>query len=437
MKSDNRTKGRIIAKKYRNIKIIGENILCNENIVSAYYVLPTLNYSVSSSESVERAIDSLYSLITNVSASRPKLKFTIERIDKVVKSEDVKRNLVETIKIYAPNYDMPREFSDFIRSEIQSYCLLCIQIENDDLGDIEEYTIKETITEIGKKLIDKMAGTFSSYSDESKLIEVEKNIFSHLSSKCVRASRELVFYNYISKLYPSYEISYDRLSFIKEDNFNNILGAISQRVSDNFGYFVMHNDSIDFFDLPQQDTFGCILDVKNVPVAVLKSNFPMNFEGTKIQVSLLKKEDARLKLKRLKGDELYELKEGQFAGIDTEDEEANLDSVELITQALRDIKNGDVMCRFNLQILVTGSDLRDVKQQVKDIISVCKEREILVTKSLDQAKDFFYNFVLNKPQDYHFFSSLYLPLASQLNAGSIVGDVGSKFASYAIGEDIS
>ena len=61
-------------------------------------------------------------MITNLTTANPSLTFTIERIDKTIKRKDVLANLVDTINIYRPDYEMPHEFTRNVKDDLQSYC---------------------------------------------------------------------------------------------------------------------------------------------------------------------------------------------------------------------------------------------------------------------------------------------------------------------------
>lgn len=429
------TKPRIKKETLTNIQIIGENILYDNGKVTAYYILPTVNYSVATSDAVVNAVDGLYDMVSSVANTRPEISFTIEKINKVVRAKDVKKNLLETIKIYSPSFELPYEFNHNLGDEYQKYCLIGFDIEENDLGDIEDLTIRETLKSVRKSIIDKLAG-LGNKLDLAKILNIEKNIYEVISYKCQRASKELVFYNYISKLYPNYEISYDKLSFIKEENFESIMGAATQTVTDNFGHFVLHNDGVDLFDLPQQDTFGCVLEVKDIPLKVRLDYFNMDFEGAQLHVKLLKKEKAAIKLKRIRANDTYEAQEAINAAAEDELLDDSISSIDLTTNALKDLKHGQILCEFNFHILITAITLEELRIKIREAMTALKSADITAVKSLTQAESFVDNYIRNTPKELNFFAPLYIPLASQLNSGSIVGDIGTGFYSPAIGEDI-
>ena len=83
--------------KKHNIKIIGDNVLFNNGIITAFYIIPLTNYSTASAGGVLGSIESLTNMITNLTTNNPTLTFTIERIEKVIQAKDVVSNLYNTI----------------------------------------------------------------------------------------------------------------------------------------------------------------------------------------------------------------------------------------------------------------------------------------------------------------------------------------------------
>ena len=95
------------------------------------------------------------------------------------------------------------------------------------------------------------------------------------------------------------------------------------------------------------------------------------------------------------------------------------------------------MCTFNCSILVTGTTLQELKENVLLIQHDLKNKDVLAAKSLNQAKDFIDYYLKLRPRKFEHFSSLAYCLAFRLNAGSVVGDLdNSKFFVPAIGVDI-
>lgn len=431
-------KTKVISTTDTKIRIIADNILYCNGVITAYYILPLSNYTITSGQGVLYSIEGITNLLSGLASQRQEIKFSIQRFSKIIRKTDIINNLYETIQLYAPNYDMPMEFTKNIGNNVQDYCLLGIGIEERDLSkNVEDATLGETAKQLFSSLSSVLLNTGGNVLDEDKIIQSENNIFSVVRTRCARASKELVFYNFISKLYPSYNISYDRLSFINEDNFSNILGASVQTLEDNFGYFIMHNEGVDLFDLPPQDTYGCILNIKNFPKYIDSSNFSMDYPGMQVNIKAIPKEKAAIQLKRTRSADKYELEEALKAGAELEQLEATSSSIDIATTALDELENGVQMCEFDANILITGLTLEDLRQNIQYIMSDLKDRDILPAKSLSQALDYLNGYVKLNPKDYPHFTNLQFPLSFQLNRGALVGNADSKYFVPSIGEDLA
>ena len=147
----------IVSRSENKIKIVGDNVLYNNGIISAYYLLPVVNYSVASKGVIESNIEELTTLLSSLSNQRNGITFTIERIDKVIKAKDVRTNLLETIRMYLPDTEMPPEFTTIVKEDVQNYCLLSVDIQQNEFTDIEAYSLGDAIKEVWSQLIDKIA----------------------------------------------------------------------------------------------------------------------------------------------------------------------------------------------------------------------------------------------------------------------------------------
>lgn len=426
------------------LQIIGDNVLFNNGIVTAFYVIPLTNYATNSAAGISVAVQDLTNMITNLTTNNPNIMFTIERIEKVIKRKDVIANMLNTIEIYRPDYEMPTEFTKNVRDDLQSYCLLGIDIQQSTVTDVEGMTIGETIKALGKQMVNAFAGG-SLTADPEQILKIEEDIYRTIKHRCMRASKELVFYNYVSKVFPNYEISYDKLSFINENTYESIMGAVTQTVSDNFGWFEMHNEGVDIFGLEPQTTYGCMIDIQSFPEKISSSNFPMStFPGNLVTtVKCIKKEDAMLKIKRIRSADRYEMNQAIEAGAEEEDIEVTAQHIGIATRAIQDLENGEIICEFNTSILLYAESMADLKSDIMNVITSCKDRNILASKSLTQALDFLDKYINKKPQKFLHMGPLAFPLSFQQNSGATVGDTegiltpsGHPIWSPAIGEDI-
>ena len=430
-------------KIIKDIDIIGDNILYNHGVITAFYILPLANYSTNSNSGTDAIIGSICDMITNLTMIDPTVTFTIERIEKTIKRKDIIDNLYNTIKLYREDFDMPIEFSKNLRDEYQTYCLLGIDIQQTTITDVEEFTLVDTAKAILKNAANAFAGLGNLNVDPEQILQIENNIYRVINNKCARASKELVFYNYVSKVFPCYEISYDKLSYINENNYTAIMGAVSQTVSDNFGWFEMHNEGMDIFGLYPQTTYGCMLDVQAFPPKISSVHFPMDYPNVVTTIKCLKKEDAKLKLKRTRATNKYERDQAIEAGAELEQIEETQQNIDIATRAIQELDNGNVLCQFNCSMMVWSDNKDALKQNVMRIISDCKNRQMLVSKSLTQAQDFLDKYINKKPSKFLHTGPLMFPLSFQQNAGATVGDLdnlvspsGHAIWSPSIGDDL-
>ena len=434
-KQKNKATTKVSTMNKNNIKIIGENVLYNNGIITAFYIVPLVNYSTASYGGVENSIQDLVNMIQNLCTSNAETLFTIERIEKVIRREDVLKNLCETIKLYRPDYDMPVEFTDHVQDDSQEYCLIGIDIQQSNIDNIDDNSLLDTAKSLFKQAANAFAGLGNTTIDPEKILNLENNIYNTIKYKCLRATKDLVFYNFVSKVFPNYEISYDQTSYINENHYEDIIGAITQTVTDNFGSFEMHNEGVDIFDLEPQTTYGCMLDVKAFPIKINNVNFPMAFGNLVTTIKCLKKETATVKIKRIRSSDKFERDQAIEAGAELEQIEATQTNIDIATQALTDIENDAVLCEFSTSILVTAESLPELRSNIRDIMTECKDREILVSKSLTQALDFLNHYINKKPKKFEHMANIAFPLSFQQNAGATVGDTDGIW-SPAIGVDL-
>ena len=99
---------RTIAKRgtiSRNlIKIIGSNILYNNGIITAYYIVPLANNAIDTNRS---PIQHLRKIISTLYNYNPNLLFTIEKIKKPITRKNIFSNNIDTIHVYRPSYSLP------------------------------------------------------------------------------------------------------------------------------------------------------------------------------------------------------------------------------------------------------------------------------------------------------------------------------------------
>ena len=118
-------------------------------MLNAYYILPLFNYSVASSSGIEYIINDVTSVLTSLSSRKRDITYSIQTFEKIIRKKDVLSNLLETIRLYEPNADMPDEFTKNLGPANQTFCLLSVEIDTSDIINIESLSIKETAKEMG------------------------------------------------------------------------------------------------------------------------------------------------------------------------------------------------------------------------------------------------------------------------------------------------
>ena len=76
------------------IRILGDNILYNDGVLNAYYILPLFNYSVASSSGIEYIINDVTSVLTSLSSRKRDITYSIQTFEKIIRKKDVLSNLL-------------------------------------------------------------------------------------------------------------------------------------------------------------------------------------------------------------------------------------------------------------------------------------------------------------------------------------------------------
>lgn len=427
------------SKLENDIGIVGENILVNNKIVTAMYIVDSLNYQTLNEAGIRSHIDRLESLATSLGTHRPGIKFSMFNVNKVLTPDDVKTNLIDTVRMWDPSYEgIPEVFDGFITKNAQTFTILAVNIETKNMNDIDTMTIKDVF----RSLIDSAAQELFSFKnvkiDTQKLVEVERSIYDIVSNYGVRTSRELTFYSYVSSIFPSYEISYNTNSYV-ENNMAPILGAVKQEIKSHFGgYFEMSNVGVELFGLPAQVTYGSVVNILSMPKKINSDSFNMQINNLRINIKTLPRDKARLTMKRSRADIEFEEEQATEANLRQRDKEYLEDGIDLANEALDSIGQGKMICEMNASILVLAKSPQELKEKRQSIISSLADIDIVASPSLSQDTSFINNFVkMNLPNaDYNHLCDIRYPLSFQIDKGVMVGDSDGKYHSPAIGTSL-
>jgi len=366
----------IIDLNSSKIKIIGDNIFYCNSIITAYYVIPLNSCNNIPEKDKLDYIQYLTNHLSPLSFLTHNNKISIQKLPKF------------------NQYD---------------FCLL--GIESSELND--------SIT--------------AGFLDKNKLIEDEEFIFSILGTKCIRASKELIFYNYINKLYPYYNINYDKCAdFINKTNCSNIFNVISQTVEDKFGYFIMHNEGIATFGLTPQNTYGCILTIKKFPDIIDSLDFSIDYPGMQINMIALPYPKLIRYLRLNKTFKNYSLKIELFPNKKAK----NIPLTNLYNKYNNE-ESIDNVCEFTSSILVTGLNLSDLNQNIKHIISDLKDKNIVAIKNFNQAECFLNKYINSEIKEYEHLTDIGFPLSFLLTNGICIDKSNDKFYESLIREDLN
>ena len=76
------SKTKIINMRDSKIRIIGDNILYCNGVITAYYILPLNNYTITSNSGVLYSIQSITSLLSGLASQRQEVKFSLQPLTK-------------------------------------------------------------------------------------------------------------------------------------------------------------------------------------------------------------------------------------------------------------------------------------------------------------------------------------------------------------------
>ena len=425
---------RIITRNESRVGILGENILINGKDITAFYILDLLNYSVASESGIDSHIDRLEKMISILSKNRTKLQFTIFPFKKIITKEDIRKNLIDTVRIWDNSYqDLPKIILDNLEDASESFAILAINIEVTDIGDVESLTIKEVFKSFISNITTELLMKQNINIDTKRVLDIERSIYNTISNNVERASAELVFYTYVSNIYPSYEISYDNNSFIS-NNQSEIMGVVDNNFVGKFGYFEMENEGVDIFGYTPQKTYASILKVVELPEEIYSSQFPLDVPNIMIHARLMPKKEAEITIKRMRADIEFEEDTALDAG--ARDTGHIQEDKDLAQKALNHLAKDGIITEMEISILVLATSLEDLRKRRQNIISHLANDNIFVSFELDQANSYINNYVKLRPQSYTHISDLRYALSFQADNGTRVGDTGGKYFSPPIGKGL-
>ena len=424
----------IITKNDDKIGIVDQNILINNGNISAFYIVSSVNYSILNDEGTNIAVSNLESMIKSLAIKYPSLEFSIFKINKTTSAYDIENNLIDTVRLWDPNYGaIPEIFKDHIKLANDDYCIIQINIDGTSIGDIESTTGKDLFSDLLNSVTQKLFSSNKVNYDFSRIRSIEHGYNDIVSNYGVRCSRELTFYIYLSKIYPSYQISYNNNSYVTK-NISPILGFVNQEISSKFGYFEMENHGVEILGYPAEKTYGCMLNINTFPERIDSDNFNMALSGLQVNVKLIPTQKAKLMIKRTRAD--LEFEQETAAEVGARDTEMLENHIDLTYDALNKLNEKNLLCEMSVSILLLSDSVKSLKTERQRVTLSLADTGIIAGVALDQGAEFIQSTVIGKPNKYPHLCDLRVPLSFQLNNCPIIGDGDSKYSAPKIGDTI-
>lgn len=407
---------------------IFKNMLINNGNVTAYYVLYPYNYNIMDIGSVERHIQRLYNVFSNLYTALGEIKLSMFKLKNIVSKEETINNIIKTVRMYDKDYkDMPVKYKKYIKNITRDFSILAIDIDVKNSFDIESQSLKEIIKKSIDNFVVENFSTSNISINEDVIAGQNIRIKNILSRYAVPANEKLVMNIYINSLFPSYNLIYNDYML---DHADAILSNIKQEIIPKLGWFEMSNSGIaDLGGIPRK-TYGAILTILEFPEHITSENFIMGVSGLHVNMNMVPKEKALLRFKRMRADANEELEEAAQA--QTSDSDID-DDASLAQYAIDQIRRGRIVTDVDANILVLADTLQELDKKKKYIISVLSDINVVASIASNQAKVFIDSFVKNRPSNYYHSMDLTYAISFQLDDGVLVGDQDSRFAAPVIG----
>lgn len=404
------------------------NILINNGIITAYYVLFPYNYDIMDHKSIEKHVDRLYNVISNLYSLNGELKFSLFKLRNIISKEETINSIVNTIRQYKPEYnDLPDNYKKFINNMSKDFVILAINIDAKNNIDVEKQSILQIIKNAFDSSVKTVFSTNNNNIDENAIAQQNIRIKHTLQRYAVPANSKLVMNIYINSVFPSYNLIYN--DYLLEHKAP-ILGNIKQEIIPHLGWFEMSNSGIEAFGANPRITYGSILTILEFPDAINSQNFNIALPGLHVNINALEKNKALLKFKRMRADIDEELNEVDQTG----DIDSDIDKHSQMAQyAINNIKQGRIAADIDANFLVLADSEEELSKKKKHIISVLADVGMVVSIASNQASTFINSIVKHHPKEYYHTMDLQYALSFQIDNGIDIGDGNSKFAAPVIG----
>ena len=403
----------MISTSTSKLKIIGENILTNGKVSSAFYVMPGFSYELKKIRDINSHIDKIYQMFSVLCKKNPMLSFCLSKLDVPLTKKEIETNLKRVVSKWS---DKGICFEERIKGGSFSLILLEIFIEEEKKD--ENINLKKSLIQIKNNI---MANTGGISMDYERLFEVENEYMKMLSVFDVfRASRDLIFRFYLKNIFPGYSFNND----LKNMEYNGILNNIDQFFNFKMGYFVTKNDFMSNFGIKPREIYNSILCFDEFPIVDETYSFILPNDNMRIFVKTSDQKKLELSLKRKKADFDFNLEKAIKA--ETTDIEGDLDKIDLITEVITRIKEGEIGCEAKVIKIISADSKKELDDKKTEFISAMLGRNISCYSFLDQEKAFKECFINRRPINFNLMCDLRYMVSCKIDNFISVGDFDSK-----------
>lgn len=422
---------KIIPLNQSKVGIIGENILINGNKATAYYIMPLYNYRVMSELAINSHISTLQSAFLSLESAYSNVTCSIYKTSVISTSKQKVERLIRTCQGWDRFYDVPEIFRKNIKDESNQFAILAVDIDRSNVADVESMSPTDIVKHYYSQAVASFANMNNIAVYSNHILEVEESIKKILSRYVTRVSREMLLNIYLRNVFPSYDINID--SHIAKNDIA-ICTAIHQDFIPHFGYFEMSNAGVEILGTKRVTTYGSLINILEFPDQINSDNMNLDIRGMRTIFQVLKKNQAKLQLKRARADIEYEQESAEVAGA----RDLDLDEYEdLCERALAGLNADRMLCNMNTYILLLDTDLDSLKNAKQNLLTSLRDIDIIAAVAKDQCKEYINNFIrlsVDK-NEWNHLTELRFPLSFQIDSGLSCGDWDSKYEAPNIGND--
>lgn len=426
-----KVKNKYTAKAEHKIALY-KNCLLRNNTLTLFYIVEKYNYGVYSEDSINAYIQRMYNVIGSLDAVIKQPIFTIYNFDDIISPTNYIESFIETIRLWNPNFTPSNDFVNNIPYLSQKYCVLAINIDSAGALDLGDMSAKEIVSQLIKQASDYLASFRQMEVDTERVDKISQDIQNMAHGVFQPMPEQILLQFILKKMFPSYQIL---LKDEEEDYAKEVLTYLQQEITPYFNYFVMSNSGVEYFRQQSRETYGCVLNVVELPDEIDTARFDLSEANLVVNAKILGKEEARLRLKRSRADLKFEQESAAQAG--GSDSVVELEDVrENIETGLASVSVGNKLVEVDMKMLILADSLEELNERRSSLIQACRDIGIILTFSPNQATSYLNSFVWNRGTGYDFLLELKYILSFQANRGALLGDEGEKYTSPIFGTTV-